>query len=83
MCAVFDSFLTLFVLLIVLGVVAWALLGRRSQTTKRRAPSYRRRSPWIKRLPILFVVGALVFLAIAFTQFRFLRSRGRRPEPSS
>jgi Ca-activated chloride channel family protein len=74
-CAVFDSFLTLFVLLVILGVVAWALLGRRSQTTKRRAPTYRRRSPWMRRLPILLIAGALVFLAIAFTQFRFLRSR--------
>jgi Ca-activated chloride channel family protein len=29
---------------------------------------------WSRRLPILLIAGALVFLAIAFTQFRFLRS---------
>jgi Ca-activated chloride channel family protein len=74
---VFDSFLTLFVLLIVLGVVAWALLGRRRESTdkRRRSSPYRRRSPWARRIPILLIVGALVFLGFGLTQFRFLRER--------
>jgi Ca-activated chloride channel family protein len=72
---VFDSVLTLVVILVVAGVVAWAVFGRRVRAGRRRPSSYRRRSPWIKRIPVLLILGALVFLALAFTQFRFLRER--------
>jgi Ca-activated chloride channel family protein len=72
---VLDSLLTLVVILVVLGVVVWALLGRRQRADRRRSAGYRRRSPWIKRLPVLLILGALVFLALGFTQFRFLRER--------
>lgn len=73
--SVLDSLLTLVVILVVVGVVAWAVLGRRQRTSRRSSTGYRRRSPWVKRLPILLIVGALVFLALGFTQFRFLRER--------
>jgi Ca-activated chloride channel family protein len=72
---VFDSLLTLVVIVVVVGVVVWALLGRRQRIERRRTIGYRRRSPWIRRLPVLLIVGALVFLALGFTQFRFLRER--------
>jgi Ca-activated chloride channel family protein len=74
--SVFDSVLALVVILVVIGVVVWAVLGRRTRAERRRgAPAYRRRSPWLKRLPILLIVGSLLFLALAFTQFRFLQER--------
>ena len=76
---VVDSFLALFVIVVVLGVASWALFGRRetAETNKKRAPSrYRRRSPWRKRLPVLLMGAAVVFLVLAFTQFQLLRGEG-------
>ncbi len=72
---VLDSFLALGVLILVVGVIAWALLGRRepAEGRKRSPVRYRRRSPWRKRLPVILMVGALVFLGLAFTQFRVFR----------
>jgi Ca-activated chloride channel family protein len=72
---VFDSFLTLAVLILIVGVIAWLLLGRRepSKGRKRGATGYRRRSPWRKRLPVLLMLGALVFLGLAATQFRLFK----------
>jgi Ca-activated chloride channel family protein len=72
---VFDSVLALVVIIAVVGVVLWAVLGRKTRAQRRGAPSYRRRSPWLKRLPILLIIGSLIFLALGFTQFRFLRER--------
>jgi Ca-activated chloride channel family protein len=72
---VLDSVLTLVVIMVVLGVVAWALLGRRDRTARRSASTYRRRSPWARRIPAILILGALVFLGLAVTQFRFLRER--------
>lgn len=74
----FDSFLALFVIVVVLGVASWALFGRREWTgDKKRAPvRYRRRSPWRKRLPVLLMAGALLFLVLGFTQFQLLRAEG-------
>lgn len=72
-----DSLLALVVIVVILGTVAWALLGRREPVKGKRAPvRYRRRSPWLKRLPVLLIVGAIAFLVLAFTQFRFLREEG-------
>ena len=72
-----DSFLTLFVLLIVLGVVAWALLGRRGEGTekRRRSSPYRRRSPWARRIPILLIVVPALLLVGVFGTWR----RSTRP----
>jgi Ca-activated chloride channel family protein len=70
----FDSFLTLFVLVVVLGLVSWLLLGRREGTGRKGAVlGYRRRSKWRNRMPVLLMVVAVAFLALAFTQFQFLR----------
>ena len=71
----FDSFLTLFVLVVVLALVTWLLLGRREGATGRKgaASGYRRRSKWRNRVPVLLMAVAVVFLALAFTQFQFLR----------
>jgi Ca-activated chloride channel family protein len=70
----FDSFLTLFVLVVVLGLVSWLLLGRREGAGRKGAVlGYRRRSKWRNRIPILLMAVAVVFLALAFTQFQFLR----------
>ena len=73
---VLDSFLALFVIIVVLGVVGWALLGRRETPGKGTPARYRRRSPWRTRLPVLLILGALVFLVLAFTQFQFLQEEG-------
>jgi Ca-activated chloride channel family protein len=75
---VLDSFLALGVLILVVGVIAWALLGRRQPAagTKRGPSRYRRTSAWRKRAPILLMLGALVFLALAFTQFKLFREAG-------
>jgi Ca-activated chloride channel family protein len=75
---VLDSFLALGVLILVVGVIAWALLGRRQPAPgAKRGPSrYRRTSPWRKRMPVLLMLGALVFLALAFTQFQLFREAG-------
>jgi Ca-activated chloride channel family protein len=72
---VFDSVLALVVIIAVVGVILWAVLGRRTRADRRKSPAYRRRSPWLKRLPILLIIGSLIFLALGFTQFRFLRER--------
>ena len=73
-----DSFLALAVLILVVGVIAWVLLGRREpvEGRKRSPVRYRRRSPWRKRLPIILMAAALVFLGLAFTQFRLFREAG-------
>jgi Ca-activated chloride channel family protein len=75
---VFDSLLALAVLVLILGVVSWALVGRRREGSgaSRRTSSYRRRARWATRLPVLLIVGALLFLALSFTQFRFLKEAG-------
>jgi Ca-activated chloride channel family protein len=75
---VLDSFLALAVLILVVGVIAWALLGRGQPAGgKKAAPGrYQRASPWRKRAPILLLLGALVFLGLAFTQFRLFREAG-------
>jgi Ca-activated chloride channel family protein len=70
-----DSFLALFVLIAVLGTVAWALVARR-EAPGRKAPRFRRRSRWLGRLPYLLALGAVAFLVLAFTQFRFLKEEG-------
>jgi Ca-activated chloride channel family protein len=69
---VLQSLLALFVILIILAVVGWALAGRR-EPPRSGTTGYRPRSPWRRRLPAILAVGAVVFLALAFTQFRFLR----------
>lgn len=69
---VLDSLLALLVIVVVLAVVGWVFLGRK-ETPGKRPVRYRRRSPWLRRLPVLFVLVAVAFLALAFTQFRFLR----------
>jgi Ca-activated chloride channel family protein len=69
---VLESLLALVVIVVILAVVGWALLGRR-EPTGARAKGYRHRSPWRRRLPALLAVLAMVFLGLAFTQFRFLR----------
>jgi Ca-activated chloride channel family protein len=73
-----DSFLALIVIVVILGVASWALFGRREPKadTKRTPVRYRRRSPWLRRLPFLLMAGAIVFLGLAFTQFQFLREGG-------
>lgn len=73
-----DSFLALFVIILVLGVASWALFGRREAAgdKKRKPMRYRRRSPWLKRLPILLMGAAVLFLALGFTQFQLLRGEG-------
>lgn len=73
-----DSFLALAVLILVVGVIAWALLGRRESPDQRKRSSvrFRRRSPWRKRLPIILMAGAVVFLGLAFTQFQLFREEG-------
>ncbi len=73
---VLDSLLALLVIVLVVGAVSWALMSRRGGGTgaKRRPGTWRRRSPWVKRIPVLLMVVALAFLALAFTQFQFLRS---------
>ncbi len=70
-----DSFLALFVLLVVLGGVGWALVARH-EAPGRKPAGYRRRSPWRGRLPYLLALGAVAFLVLAFTQFRFLKEEG-------
>jgi Ca-activated chloride channel family protein len=75
---VLDSFLALGVLILVVGVIAWALLGRgKPAAGSKRGPSrYRRRSAWRTRAPVLLMLGALLFLGLAFTQFRLFREAG-------
>lgn len=70
-----DSFLALAVLILVVGVVAWVLLGRREPTGRRgSAPvRFRRRSPWGRRLPFILIAGAVLFLGLALTQFRLFQ----------
>lgn len=74
----FDSLGPLLLLLVVLGGVSYFLLGRPKPPARgsRTAMPIRRRSPWVKRLPILLMAGAVLFLALSFTQFRFLRNEG-------
>lgn len=76
----FDSPVAFLVLLAVLGGVSFLLLGRPrapARDARSRNPiRIRRQSPWLKRLPILLVIGAVLFLALSFTQFRFLQQRG-------
>lgn len=76
---VLRSPLTLIVvLLVVVAVSAFALSGRRSPPAqaKRGAAPYRRRSPrGPRRLAIGLTVGAAVFLALGFTQFRLQHER--------
>lgn len=70
-----DSFLALFVIVVVLGITLWILFGRREEGVRRagtRIPS-RGRARRYKRVAAVLMVGAVVFLALAFTQFRFLR----------
>lgn len=74
-----DSFLALAVLILVVGVVAWVLMGRQRDRTDQRPRSparYRRRSPWRRRLPFILMAGAIVFLGLAFTQFKLFREEG-------
>jgi Ca-activated chloride channel family protein len=73
---VFDSLLVLFVIVVILGVVAWTLQGRRETPRKRTPVRYRRPSRFLKRPLVALTLGALVFLVLAFTQFRFLREEG-------
>jgi Ca-activated chloride channel homolog len=69
-----DSFLALFLIVVVLGVSSWALLGRRDDTGM-GSGAYRRRdrARRAKRVAAVLMAGAIVFLVLAFTQFRFLR----------
>jgi Ca-activated chloride channel family protein len=72
---VIDSLLTLAVIVVVLGLVAWAFVARR-EAQRKPAVAFRRRSGWSSRLPAVLVVVALAFLGLAFTQFQFLREAG-------
>jgi Ca-activated chloride channel family protein len=67
---VFDSLLALLVIVVIVGAVAWGLIWRREASSRRPSVGYRRRSPWLKRLPAVLIVGALVFLGLAVTQFQ-------------
>jgi Ca-activated chloride channel family protein len=74
---VLDSPAALLLLLVALGGVSFFLLGRPSVPARGRKPiPIRRRSPWLTRLPILLMIGAVLFLTLSFTQFRFLRQQG-------
>jgi Ca-activated chloride channel family protein len=73
---VFDSPAALLILLAALGGVSFFLLGRPRTPARSRAPvPMKRRSPWLNRLPILLMIGAVLFLTLSFTQFRFLRQQ--------
>lgn len=71
-----DSFLALVLILVVLGATSWALLGRRDASVTRRASSAyarRDRARRTKRVAAILMAGAIVFLVLSLTQFRFLR----------
>lgn len=74
----FDSFLALVVIVVVLGVASWALLGRREPgDKKKKTPArYRRRPTWHRRVPFVLMAGALGFLVLAITQLQLLRGEG-------
>jgi Ca-activated chloride channel family protein len=71
-----DSVLALVLIAVVLGATSWALLGRREESGVRRGstPFARRdRARRAKRVAAVLMGGAVLFLVLSFTQFRFLR----------
>lgn len=69
---VLESLAPLLGLVVVVAIVGLLLAWRRPSRA-RPTRGWRRRSPWLGRIQVVLVAGAVIFLGLAFTQFRFLR----------